>query len=53
RASSGGFTGDIHVHLHNVMTQNPRELARTVGEMVKAELGKLTRSGRGSFRDSD
>lgn len=53
RAPSGGFTGDIHVHLHNVMTQNPRELARTVGEMVKAELGKLTRSGRGSFRDSD
>ncbi|EKB8408813.1 phage tail tape measure protein [Salmonella enterica] len=53
RASSGGFTGDIHVHLHNVMTQNPRELARTVGEMVKAELGKLTRTGRGSFRDSD
>ncbi|EIT5899339.1 phage tail tape measure protein [Salmonella enterica] len=53
RAPSGGFTGDIHVHLHNVMTQNPRELARTVGEMVKAELGKLTRTGRGSFRDSD
>lgn len=53
RASSGGFTGDIHVHLHNVMTQNPRELARTVGEMVKAELGKLTRTGRGSFLDSD
>ncbi|WP_430489426.1 phage tail tape measure protein [Salmonella enterica] len=53
RASSGGFTGDIHVHLHNVMTQSPRELARTVGEMVKAELGKLTRTGRGSFRDSD
>ncbi|WP_430489646.1 phage tail tape measure protein [Salmonella enterica] len=53
RASSGGFTGDIHVHLHNVMTQNPRELARMVGEMVKAELGKLTRTGRGSFLDSD
>ncbi|EIJ4777870.1 phage tail tape measure protein [Salmonella enterica] len=53
RAPSGGFTGDIHVHLHNVMTQNPRELARTVGEMVKAELGKLTRTGRGSFLDSD
>ncbi|EHZ8402227.1 phage tail tape measure protein [Salmonella enterica] len=53
RAPSGGFAGDIHVHLHNVVTQNPRELARTVGEMVKAELGKLTRTGRGSFRDSD
>ncbi|MGF2651531.1 phage tail tape measure protein [Serratia marcescens] len=53
RAPSGGFTGDIHVHLHNVMTQNPREMARTVGEMVKAELGKLTRLGRGSFLDSD
>ncbi|WP_100031349.1 phage tail tape measure protein, partial [Escherichia coli] len=26
------FGGEIHVHLHNVVTQNPRELAKLVGE---------------------
>lgn len=52
-AAAAGFGGDIHVHLHNVVTQNPRELARMVGEAVKAELNKLTRTGRASFRDSD
>lgn len=52
-AAAAGFGGDIHVHLHNVVTQNPRELARMVGEAVKAELNKITRTGRASFRDSD
>lgn len=52
-SAAGGFNGEIHVHLHNVVTQNPRELAKTVGEMVKAELDRLTRAGRGSFRDTD
>lgn len=52
-AAAAGFGGDIHVHLHNVVTQNPRELARLVGEAVKAELNKITRTGRASFRDSD
>ncbi|ENU0826704.1 phage tail tape measure protein [Salmonella enterica] len=52
-AAAVGFGGDIHVHLHNVVTQNPRELARMVGEAVKAELNKLTRTGRASFLDSD
>ncbi|HDC2545389.1 TPA: phage tail tape measure protein [Salmonella enterica] len=52
-AAAAGFDGDIHVHLHNVVTQNPRELARLVGEAVKAELNKITRTGRASFRDSD
>ncbi|EDR7169288.1 phage tail tape measure protein [Salmonella enterica subsp. houtenae] len=52
-SAAGGFNGEIHVHLHNVVTQNPRELAKTVGEMVKAELNRLTRAGRGSFRDTD
>lgn len=52
-AATAGFGGDIHVHLHNVVTQNPRELARMVGEAVKAELNKLTRTGRASFLDSD
>ncbi|EOY1599616.1 phage tail tape measure protein, partial [Escherichia coli] len=32
------FGGEIHVHLHNVVTQNPRELAKLVGEMVRAEM---------------
>ncbi|EOX5029973.1 phage tail tape measure protein, partial [Escherichia coli] len=35
---ASGFGGEIHVHLHNVVTQNPRELAKLVGEMVRAEL---------------
>ncbi|ELU5726726.1 phage tail tape measure protein, partial [Salmonella enterica] len=51
--AAAGFGGDIHVHLHNVVTQNPRELAKLVGEAVKAELNKLTRTGRASFLDSD
>ncbi|WP_202604546.1 phage tail tape measure protein, partial [Escherichia coli] len=33
---ASGFGGEIHVHLHNVVTQNPRELAKLVGEMVRA-----------------
>ncbi len=44
-----GFGGEIHVHLHNVVTQNPRELAKLVGEMVRAELERRDRAGRGSF----
>ncbi|EIE0585716.1 phage tail tape measure protein, partial [Salmonella enterica] len=51
--AAAGFDGEIHVHLHNVVTQNPRELARMVGEAVKAELNKLTRTGRASFLDND
>ncbi|EHW2944662.1 phage tail tape measure protein, partial [Escherichia coli] len=27
---ASGFGGEIHVHLHNVVTQNPRELAKLV-----------------------
>ncbi|EAA8523025.1 phage tail tape measure protein [Salmonella enterica] len=52
-AAAAGFDGEIHVHLHNVVTQNPRELARMVGEAVKAEMNKLARTGRASFLDSD
>ena len=48
-----GFGGEIHVHLHNVVTQNPRELAKLVGEMVRAELERRDRAGRGSFYDKD
>lgn len=45
--------GDIHVHLHGVTTQNPGDLAKMVGDAVKAELDRLARARRGSFRDTD
>lgn len=48
-----GFCGEIHVHLHNVVTQNPRELAKLVAEMVRAEMERRARAGRGSFYDKD
>ncbi|ELJ4468487.1 phage tail tape measure protein, partial [Escherichia coli] len=48
-----GFCGEIHVHLHNVVTQNPRELAKLLGEMVRAEMERRARAGRGSFYDKD
>ncbi|EHW6899802.1 phage tail tape measure protein, partial [Escherichia coli] len=50
---ASGFGGEIHVHLHNVVTQNPRELAKLVGEMVRAEMERRARAGRGSFYDKD
>ncbi len=52
-AQSGGFSGEIHVHLHNVRSDNPRELARLVGEAVRTEIDKQQRAARGSFRDND
>lgn len=50
---ASGFGGEIHVHLHNVVTQNPHELAKLVGEMVRAEMERRARAGRGSFYDKD
>lgn len=50
---ASGFGGEIHVHLHNVVTQNPRELAKLIGEMVRAEMERRARAGRGSFYDKD
>lgn len=47
------FSGEIHVHLHDVQGENPRELARLVGEAVRAEMDKQRRAIRGSFRDND
>lgn len=52
-ASDGSFSGDIHVHLHGIQNSNPRELARLVGEAVRAEIDKKQRAARGSFRDND
>lgn len=51
--AAAGFGGDIHVHLHNVTTDKPRELARLVGEMVREEMTRLSRTGRSSFKDQD
>lgn len=48
-----GFSGEIHVHLHGIKSDNPRELARLVGEAVRTEMDKHQRSARGSFRDND
>lgn len=53
RQEPAGFGGDIHVHLHNVVTQTPRELAKLVGEAVRAEMERRERAGRGSFYDKD
>ncbi|HAM3824641.1 phage tail tape measure protein [Escherichia coli] len=46
------YGGDIHVHLHNVVTQNPRDLARMVGEAVREEIRRQS-GGMNSFRDRD
>ena len=51
--SGGSFSGDIHVHLHGTQSSNPRELARLVGEAVRAAIDKQQRAARGSFRDHD
>ncbi|HIB7036731.1 TPA: phage tail tape measure protein, partial [Escherichia coli] len=42
-----------HVHLHGVSSYNPRELARMVGDAVRAEMNRMARAGTGSFRDRD
>lgn len=52
-ASGYSFSGDIHIHLHGIQNSNPRELARLVGEAVRAEIEKQQRAARGSFRDND
>ena len=52
-AQGGGFSGEIHVHLHGVRSDDPRELARLVGEALRAEMDKRRRNVRGSFRDND
>ena len=52
-AQGGVFSGEVHVHLHDVRSDNPRELARLVGEAVRAEMDKQRRAVRGSFRDND
>lgn len=50
---ASAFQGEIHVHLHGVSSHNPRELARMVGDAVRAEMNRMARAGTGSFRDRD
>lgn len=51
--ASGGFTGEIHVHLHGVDRQDPREMGRIIADQVSAELARRERLNRGSFKDRD
>ncbi|HDR2548711.1 TPA: phage tail tape measure protein [Enterobacter ludwigii] len=51
--ASGGFTGEIHVHLHGVERQDAREIGRIVADQVSAELARRERLNRGSFKDRD
>lgn len=49
----GGFTGEIHVHLHGIERQDAREIGRIVADAVNAELARRERLSRGSFKDRD
>lgn len=49
----GGFSGEIHVHLHGVDRQDAREIGRIAAEAVNAELARRERLSRGSFKDRD
>lgn len=51
--SAGGFTGEIHVHLHGVDRQDAREIGRIAADAVNAEMARLARLNRGSFKDRD
>ncbi|CZV47440.1 phage tail tape measure protein [Enterobacter cloacae] len=51
--ATGGFTGEIHVHLHGVDRQDAREIGRIVADQVSAELARRERFNRGSFKDRD
>ncbi|UIA98612.1 phage tail tape measure protein [Erwinia tracheiphila] len=51
--NTGGFTGEIHVHLHGVERQDAREIGRIAADAVNAELARRERLSRGSFRDRD
>jgi len=51
--AAGGFTGEIHVHLHGVDRQDAREIGLIVADQVSAELARRERLNRGSFKDRD
>lgn len=51
--ATGGFTGEIHVHLHGVDRQDAREIGRIAADAVNAEIARLARLNRGSFKDRD
>lgn len=51
--ATGGFTGEIHVHLHGVDRQDAREIGRIAADAVNAELARRERLSRGTFKDRD
>ncbi len=51
--ATGGFTGEIHVHLHGVDRQDAREIGRIAADAVNAEMARLARLNLGSFKDRD
>ncbi|ENU7545889.1 phage tail tape measure protein [Escherichia coli] len=51
--ATGGFTGEIHVHLHGVDRQDAREIGRIAADAVNAEMARRERLNRGSFKDRD
>lgn len=51
--ATGGFNGEIHVHLHGVDRQDAREIGRIAADAVNAEMARLARLNRGSFKDRD
>lgn len=51
--ATGGFNGEIHVHLHGVDRQDAREIGRIAADAVNAEIARLARLNRGSFKDRD
>lgn len=49
----GSLPPEIHIHLHGAERQDAREIGRIVSEKLNAELARLDRIKRGSFRDAD
>ncbi|MBG6242235.1 MAG: phage tail tape measure protein [Candidatus Symbiopectobacterium sp. Dall1.0] len=49
----GSLPPEIHIHLHGAERQDAREIGRIVSEKLNAELARLDRMKRGSFRDTD
>ncbi|WP_308167154.1 MULTISPECIES: hypothetical protein [Symbiopectobacterium] len=49
----GALPPEIHIHLHGAERQDAREIGRIVSKKLNAELARLDRMKRGSFRDAD
>ncbi|MFP9227896.1 hypothetical protein A0E43_04895 [Pectobacterium cacticida] len=51
--SMAALPPEIHIHLHGAERQDAREIGRIVSEKLNAELARLDRMKRSSFRDTD